>query len=106
MLREPVSQWTRDLLVQMIRDMSLDVGSTEPLLQPHIVGAGDFAPLQEGRLYHDLTQQINPATGKKWNLTEIAGHFSIPYYRVRKYHALMLPCEASSMCQGAQDRTS
>jgi len=57
--------------------------------------AKDLTPLQEGRLCHDLTQQINPATGKKWKLAEIALHLNVPYYRVRNFHALMMPYKAS-----------
>lgn len=91
----PASQATRNMLVEMFRDISLDLRLTEALPRVPPVGTGDFTPLQESRLYHNFAQQTNPATGKKWTLVEIARHFNVPYYRVRNLHALMMPYKAS-----------
>ena len=63
--------------------------------RPIPVGAGVLTPLQEARLYHEFTQQINPATGKNRKLAEIARLLNVPYYRVRNFHALMMPYKAS-----------
>ena len=46
-------------------------------------GRKDFTPLQEGRIYHDMLSQVNKATGKRWNLRQIALAFKKPYMHVR-----------------------
>lgn len=52
-------------------------------------GRKDFTPLQEGRIYHDMLKQVNKATGKKWNLSQIAAAFKKPYMHIRSRAALL-----------------
>ncbi len=52
-------------------------------------GRKDFTPLQEGQIYHDMLKQINPATGKKWNLLQIAKAYNQNYMHVRSRAALL-----------------
>ena len=53
-----------------------------------------LTPLQEGQLYYNLSMQVNPATGQKWKLMEIARHFAKPYSQVRNRWALVIPYKA------------
>lgn len=51
----------------------------------------DFNPIQEGEVYYAMTQRINPATGKKWNLKDVARHYDQQYATVRNRCALAVP---------------
>lgn len=47
-----------------------------------------FTPLQEGRVYNDMLQQINPSTEKKWTMKEAADHLGVNYGTFRNRQAL------------------
>jgi len=51
----------------------------------------DFTPVQEARIYAAYKQRVNPSTGKKWNLKDVAQHFDLKYGHVRNRHALVIP---------------
>lgn len=57
----------------------------------------DLTPIQEGRLYEVMTLEVNPATGKKWKLKEIAQHLRKPYGHVRNRWALVVPFRADTV---------
>lgn len=54
-------------------------------------GRKDFTPLQEGSIYNDMLGKINPETGKKWNIRQIAKYFGEQYMHVRSRAALWQP---------------
>ena len=47
--------------------------------------------IQEARLYEAMMMEINPTTGRKWKLKEIARHFGKSYGHVRNRWALVMP---------------
>ena len=51
----------------------------------------EMTAIQEARLYEIIMLEINPATGKKWKLKEIARHFGKSYGHVRNRWALVMP---------------
>jgi len=51
----------------------------------------EFTPIQEGRVYHELLQQINPETGKKWTMKDAAETLGVEYGTFRNREALWRP---------------
>jgi len=47
-----------------------------------------FTPLQEGRVYHDMTKKTNPATGKNYTYKEAAATLGVEYGTYRNREAL------------------
>jgi hypothetical protein len=50
---------------------------------------------EETRLYEALTKHVNPTTGKRWTIKDIAQHLGKPYAHVRNRWALMMPFRAA-----------
>lgn len=50
-----------------------------------------FTPLQEGRFYHEMTQRVNPETGKKYTMKDAAAKVGINLGVFRLRHALWRP---------------
>lgn len=48
----------------------------------------DFTPLQEGYVYHQMLQQTNPETGKKWTMKDAAKALRVEYGTFRNREAL------------------
>lgn len=55
-----------------------------------------FSPMQEGRVYHEMLQQINPHTSKKWTMKEAAEELSIEYGTFRNREALWRPYDSET----------
>lgn len=55
-----------------------------------------FSPMQEGRVYHEMLQQINPHTGKKWTMKEAAEELNIEYGTFRNREALWRPYDSET----------
>jgi len=51
----------------------------------------DFTPLQEGLVYHQMLNQINSDTGKKWTMKEAAEALKVEYGTFRNRSALWKP---------------
>ena len=51
----------------------------------------EFTPIQEGRVYHELLQQINPETSKKWTMKDAAETLGVEYGTFRNREALWRP---------------
>lgn len=47
-----------------------------------------FTPLQEGRVYHEMLEKINPDTGKKYTMKEAAAGLGVEYGTYRNREAL------------------
>jgi hypothetical protein len=47
-----------------------------------------FTPLQEGRVYHEMLEKINPTTGKKYTMKEAAAGLGVEYGTYRNREAL------------------
>jgi hypothetical protein len=56
----------------------------------------NFSPLQEGKVYHEMLQQINPATGKKWSMKDAAAELKVEYGTFRNREALWRPHDADT----------
>ena len=54
----------------------------------------DFTPLQEGRIYHDMLQQTNPESGRKWTMKDAAAKLHVHYSTFRNREALWRPHDA------------
>lgn len=54
-------------------------------------GRKDFTPLQLGAVFWEMAQKMNPTTGKRYTLKEIAKITGEKYQIVRNRHALMRP---------------
>ena len=63
----------------------------------------DLTPVQEGRLYEIMMMEINPATGKKWTLKEIARHFGKPYSHMRSRWTLVMPVKGDKATRKGQE---
>jgi len=50
-----------------------------------------FDPLQEGRVYAEMLQQINPKTKQRYTMKEAAEELMVPYGTFRNRRALCLP---------------
>lgn len=48
----------------------------------------EFTPLQEGLIYHQMMQQTNPDTGRKWNMKDAAKELRVNYGTFRNREAL------------------
>jgi ParB/RepB/Spo0J family partition protein len=48
----------------------------------------DFTPLQEGLVYHQMLQQTNPKTGRKWTMKDAAEELKVEYGTFRNRAAL------------------
>lgn len=57
----------------------------------------NFDEIQEGAVFYELTKRVNPETGKKWNLRQIAEHYGLNYGHVRNRHALACPYKADKV---------
>ncbi len=51
----------------------------------------EFGPLQEGRVFHEMLQQMNPDTGKNWTMKEAAEYLNVGYSTFRNREALWRP---------------
>lgn len=51
----------------------------------------NFTELQEGRVYHDMIQQTNPATGNRYTMKEAAQELHVHYQTFRNREALWRP---------------
>lgn len=47
-----------------------------------------FTPLQEGRVYHEMLEKVNPTTGKKYTMKEAAAGLGVEYGTYRNREAL------------------
>lgn len=56
----------------------------------------DFSPLQQGRVYHQMLQQINPKTKKKWTMKDAAAELKIEYGTFRNREALWRPYDSDT----------
>lgn len=50
-----------------------------------------FTPVQEGRVYHEMLQTVNPTSGKKWTMKEAAAYVGVGYSTFRNREALWKP---------------
>lgn len=57
----------------------------------------NFDAIQEGQIYFKMTQRINPKTGKKYNLREVAEKFGKQYMTVRNRRSLAMPFKADKL---------
>ena len=49
------------------------------------------SPLEQGRKFHELLGQVNPATGKKFTMMEGAAEAGVKYSTFRNLEALWRP---------------
>jgi len=49
------------------------------------------SPLEQGRKFHELLGQVNPATGKKYTMMEGAAEVGVKYSTFRNLEALWRP---------------
>lgn len=52
-----------------------------------------FTPLQEGRVYHEMLEKVNPDTGKKYTMKEAAAGLGVEYGTYRNREALWRDAE-------------
>lgn len=56
----------------------------------------NFSPLQQGKVYHQMLQQINPETGKKWTMKDAAAELHVEYGTFRNREALWRPHDSDT----------
>lgn len=83
--------------VVLAKEMNVNEDQAFDLAVRENMDRKNFDPVQEGEVYFNYTKRINPETGKKWNLKDVAQHVGRKYAHVRNRQSLALPYRADKI---------